>query len=195
MLSSLIDLIATNRRMDAINLIQVIFDTGPTEAVTAVDKMLEGETLESALSVFFPDKTSLPHPADIAIHASLLAGNKIEAIKRYRELHNVGLKEAKEAIESFYVSSQLPQTRKNQPPSETDKAKIDALVSERQLFEAIKLYRKVYNVDLKQAKEMVEALDQGKHMSKLDAKAIKYFALAFLFLMLGILMVVFIAAQ
>lgn len=33
------------------------------------------------------------------VHRLLSAGRKIEAIKAYRELHGVGLKEAKEAVE------------------------------------------------------------------------------------------------
>jgi hypothetical protein len=35
------------------------------------------------------------------IRRMALAGNKIEAIKRYREIHGVGLKEAKDAVEKL----------------------------------------------------------------------------------------------
>ncbi|MBV5257631.1 hypothetical protein FLX56_04240 [Synechococcus moorigangaii CMS01] len=37
--------------------------------------------------------------ADLEIQKAIAAGHKIEAIKLYRLKHNVGLKEAKEAIE------------------------------------------------------------------------------------------------
>ena len=36
-----------------------------------------------------------------AIRAALLSGNKIQAIKIYREYYGVGLKEAKEAIDAM----------------------------------------------------------------------------------------------
>lgn len=42
-----------------------------------------------------PEDTTIPE----AIRAELLAGNKINAIKLYREQHGVGLKEAKDAVE------------------------------------------------------------------------------------------------
>jgi ribosomal protein L7/L12 len=35
------------------------------------------------------------------IYAALMAGNKIQAIKLYRELYGVGLKEAKDAIDEM----------------------------------------------------------------------------------------------
>ena len=51
------------------------------------------------------DRVEMPaaprHPAPDAIEAALLAGRKIEAIKRYREEHDVGLREAKDAVEAI----------------------------------------------------------------------------------------------
>ena len=44
-----------------------------------------------------PEYTTIPE----AIRAELLAGNKINAIKLYREQHGVGLKEAKDAIDQM----------------------------------------------------------------------------------------------
>jgi large subunit ribosomal protein L7/L12 len=38
---------------------------------------------------------------DAGIEASLRAGNRIEAIRRYRELNGTGLKEAKDAVEAL----------------------------------------------------------------------------------------------
>jgi ribosomal protein L7/L12 len=38
---------------------------------------------------------------DDPIYAELLAGNKIKAIKLYREMYGVGLKEAKDAIDEM----------------------------------------------------------------------------------------------
>lgn len=44
-----------------------------------------------------PEDTTIPD----AIRAELLAGNKINAIKLYREQHGVGLKEAKDAVDQL----------------------------------------------------------------------------------------------
>ncbi|HEY4384226.1 MAG TPA: ribosomal protein L7/L12 [Ktedonobacteraceae bacterium] len=43
-------------------------------------------------------------PAISVIREELLAGNKIKAIKLYRELYGVGLKEAKDAVDSMQVN-------------------------------------------------------------------------------------------
>jgi ribosomal protein L7/L12 len=42
-----------------------------------------------------------PNSGTDEIRRMALAGNKIEAIKRYREIHGVGLKEAKDAVEKL----------------------------------------------------------------------------------------------
>jgi large subunit ribosomal protein L7/L12 len=42
-----------------------------------------------------------PPSADAGIEASLRAGNKIEAIRRYRQLNGTSLKEAKDAVEAL----------------------------------------------------------------------------------------------
>jgi ribosomal protein L7/L12 len=42
-----------------------------------------------------------PNSGTDDIRRMALAGNKIEAIKRYREIHGVGLKEAKDAVEKL----------------------------------------------------------------------------------------------
>lgn len=49
--------------------------------------------------------TSMPANAP-TVTALLLSGNKIEAIKRYREATGLGLKEAKDAVEA--LAAQLP---------------------------------------------------------------------------------------
>lgn len=49
-------------------------------------------------------------PADEEIRTLALAGDKIEAIKRCRELHGMGLKEAKDYVEAMLA----------QPPSPKD---------------------------------------------------------------------------
>lgn len=42
-----------------------------------------------------------PDAANKEVLALLVRGNKIEAIKRYREIHNVGLADAKQAVDGM----------------------------------------------------------------------------------------------
>lgn len=44
---------------------------------------------------------AMPAPVDADILALALAGQKIEAIKVYREKYNVGLREAKDAVDAM----------------------------------------------------------------------------------------------
>ena len=45
--------------------------------------------------------TAKPPSIDAGIEASLRAGNKIEAIRRYRQLNGTSLREAKDAVEAL----------------------------------------------------------------------------------------------
>jgi ribosomal protein L7/L12 len=45
-----------------------------------------------------------PNPANQKVVEALRQGGKIEAIKVYREIYNVGLAEAKQAVESIEAS-------------------------------------------------------------------------------------------
>jgi ribosomal protein L7/L12 len=84
---------------------------------------------------------------------------KIEAIKRYRELHNVSLKEAKEAVEA-QLGGQQTAARPQCEPSATDD--VQALVAAGNMIGAIKLYRQQTGVGLKEAKEAVERMRHGR---------------------------------
>lgn len=42
-----------------------------------------------------------PDAANKEVFALLVRGSKIEAVKRYREIHNVGLAEAKQAVDGM----------------------------------------------------------------------------------------------
>jgi len=57
--------------------------------------------------VFFRAKSVTPmieNPTDSDVAAALENGEKIKAIKYYRKVHIVGLKEAKEAVEAMKVN-------------------------------------------------------------------------------------------
>ncbi len=83
-------------------------------------------------------------------------GQKIEAIKLFREQTGVGLAEAKAAVEALERGETLvpPPTR---PQSISDEEVVTALENGGKIG-AIKLYRERTGVGLKEAKDAVEAL-------------------------------------
>lgn len=85
------------------------------------------------------------------------AGQKIAAIKRFRELHGVGLKEAKDAVEAMEKGQryELPAKTLLREVADSD---IEATIRRGALIDAIKLYREQNpGVGLKEAKDAVEA--------------------------------------
>jgi len=79
-------------------------------------------------------------------------GQKIKAIKLYREYYNVGLKEAKDAVENISVIKSEVEIN---PSSDSQ---VQYLVSQGQKIQAIKLYKELHNVDLKTAYEEVNKM-------------------------------------
>jgi ribosomal protein L7/L12 len=73
-----------------------------TLAAAAVLSVLVFTKMRSSERVRMPD-AALAGSLD-SIEAAIHAGRKIDAIKLYREEHNVGLKEAKEAVERLQDS-------------------------------------------------------------------------------------------
>src|SRR5689334_14164867 len=98
----------------------------------------------------------------------LRQGQKIAAIKRYREVYGSDLRSAKEAVDA------LEEGREVQPPSilaaptsltevagDPSLAEIDALVRANHKIDAIRVYRQRYNVGLKEAKDAIDAWPTG----------------------------------
>jgi ribosomal protein L7/L12 len=104
---------------------------------------------------------SISEPDRSEISALLARGNKIEAIKRLRQLTGLGLKEAKEYVEAMPRSGTPPPP----PPSahisataSADLSDVHLLAQQGQKIEAIKRYRQLTGVGLKEAKEYVDRL-------------------------------------
>lgn len=93
------------------------------------------------------------------IKSYIAAGRMIEAIKLYRDATGAGLKEAKEAIE--LIAAGKPPKDHNMAPrlDEASMSHIEAAIRSGQKIEAIRLYREAANVDLKAAKDAVDALE------------------------------------
>jgi large subunit ribosomal protein L7/L12 len=87
---------------------------------------------------------------------SLMAqGQKIGAIKLYRETTGLGLKEAKEAVEAIERGARPPSAEVE--PGDLDD-EVASLVQQGRKIEAIRVYRKRTGVGLKEAKDAVEDL-------------------------------------
>lgn len=107
-----------------------------------------------------PSPAPAPSPVGLErVHEALAAGKKIEAIKHYRDLTGVGLKEAKDAVDALeqgHVISFTP--RPSAPP---DLEEVTRLARSGQLIQAIKLHRELTGMGLKESKDAVERLRDG----------------------------------
>jgi large subunit ribosomal protein L7/L12 len=99
---------------------------------------------------------------DAELQALVAAGRKIEAIKRYRELTGVGLKEAKDAVEAMMRGASLPSRESADSPFESE---IVSLLQGGKKIAAIKLYREKTGVGLKEAKDFIEALAADRRIA------------------------------
>ena len=104
-------------------------------------------------------------PLSPAALSALQRGDKIEAIKILREQRNLGLKEAKEAVEAYLRSPAPPRSTTfagmdaAAPAARTSAELSPAAVSALERgskIEAIKLLRANHNIGLKDAKDSVE---------------------------------------
>jgi ribosomal protein L7/L12 len=109
---------------------------------------------------------STPNPQDLteAIRAALAAGNKIAAIKLYREQTGLGLAEAKQAVErmeSQFRQSAAPDVTlpPTNPPSRNQAGAIKEAILAGEKITAIKLYRAQYTTGLAETKRAVEEME------------------------------------
>jgi ribosomal protein L7/L12 len=96
-----------------------------------------------------------PDSLESEIRSLLTQGQKIAAIKLYRERTGVGLAEAKNAVERIERGEGLPD---NKVAATAPEQQILQLLAAGKKIAAIKLYREQTHVGLKEAKEAVEAL-------------------------------------
>lgn len=97
------------------------------------------------------------------IRKLLASGNKIGAIKLYREETGTGLAEAKSAMEAIEAGHSLgsPVRDEKAPLDDGDAIQeIVSLLEQGQKIQAIKLVRTKLGCDLKSAKELVERIGE-----------------------------------
>ena len=90
-----------------------------------------------------------------SVQAALDRGNKIEAIRLLREATGLGLKEAKDAVEHIEAGGApalLPAAHAGGGES------VAQALAQGKKLEAIRLYREQHGVDLKAAKDAIEAM-------------------------------------
>ncbi len=96
-------------------------------------------------------------------------GQKIEAIKQYREIFKTGLKEAKDAVDQLaegkpiaitYTSYQPTTFVTGTPADQQVEAEIRQLLQDGNKIGAIKRHREVYQVGLKEAKDVIDRLQE-----------------------------------
>ncbi len=87
-------------------------------------------------------------------------GQKIHAINRLRELTNVGLKEAKDAIEAYFEHSNvlLNDTPKKAPTHTVSDHGLRRLIEQGQIEEAVEAYRLFTGVDVYTARDAVNQM-------------------------------------
>jgi ribosomal protein L7/L12/DNA-directed RNA polymerase subunit RPC12/RpoP len=126
------------------------------------------------------DASSLLQQAEALKEVARLArdGNEIEAIKRYRQITNVGLVEAKDTVENIRagIPVQVSQTY-SQVQTHTDGSitpeqlsEIIRLYKSDQKIEAIKLYRQITNAGLVESKKAVEVMNPDAYQETTPGK-------------------------
>lgn len=103
---------------------------------------------------------------------SYLPNNKIAAIKRYRELTSVGLKDAKEAIEAVIADPDATKHKRmralHRLSDDAQGAGVRDLIAEGKLDEAAEVYAQFMGVDVYTARaaieDMAEELQQNSQM-------------------------------
>jgi ribosomal protein L7/L12 len=146
--------LSMGKKIQAIKLYRVQTGVGLKEAKQAVEAMQQ-EKLQALVS-----ETAATYTGDDAIQSMLIAGNKINAIKLYRQRTGVGLKEAKAAIDNMILETKAAIIEKS---SQTEHGQINPdelqrLILAGQKIQAIKYYREVTGMGLKEAKDAVDWL-------------------------------------
>jgi len=120
------------------------------------------ERPSAAPTVRYHSAADIPDTERAAIRALIDGGNTIAAIKRVRELTGLGLKEAKDYVESWQragAAPALPSAIATRPATSLDEVR--RLAFQGQKIQAIKVYRELTGAGLKEAKDYVDALESG----------------------------------
>lgn len=148
-------------------------------SVIVPEELRSGKKQENPFAQLFESSgvmNAMPSMEQIAklkeIKKLVQEGNKIQAIKIYRETFGTSLKEAKDAVEKLeagqplvFTQTTTATTGQTEPPSFMELAggmnEVAVLLREGNKIAAIKRYRELTGVGLAEAKEAVEKLEAG----------------------------------
>lgn len=102
---------------------------------------------------------------DPDVQAAMAGGRKIEAIKHYRELTGVGLKEAKDVIDHLMAGGALDAKKKRALPPVDAAAGVRDLLDEGRRDEAVELYARFTGVDQYTARDAVDEIEREMRLS------------------------------
>ena len=166
-------LVRQGQKVEAVNLYREMLGTELQEAQDAIDKLAAGKAIAITQTSQQPTQDN-PFPAQEAqteaeIRQILQSGNKIAAIKRYREIFNCGLMEAKVAVEFLEKNGHLPM-----PSSPIWRAivsgaggkiqtlaEVISLVQSGQEEAAIAQFQQAFNISPEAARQAVQVFSQS----------------------------------
>ncbi|MBI1279908.1 MAG: hypothetical protein GC179_17410 [Anaerolineaceae bacterium] len=102
---------------------------------------------------------------DEIVQTEIARGNKIGAIKRYRELTGLGLKDAKDAIDYAMLHPDERGDKKKKSAYDAQDAGIRDLIQDGRLDEAVEIYQKFAGVDAYTARDAVDEIARDLHLS------------------------------
>jgi ribosomal protein L7/L12 len=143
-------------------------------ALTTIAESRDDDNPESASAA------SNHPPFDERIRQLLIDGQKIEAVKVYREETGAGLREAKEAVEAIERREVLfARVRDGTNPADLPR-ELEQLLRSDNLIGAIKLYRERTGRGLKESKDTLEAFarERGIPLKKAGCGGTVFFLLA-----------------
>jgi ribosomal protein L7/L12 len=159
--ADVLEQIRRGNKIEAIKAYRAKTGAGLAEAKAAVEAMQAGQPV----AVPQADWSQSGDNAGMLdeIQNALRRGNKIEAIKIYREMTGVGLKEAKDAVEAMQIGQPVAVAGAAAGAAFASSAalmdEVKRLLRANKKIEAIKIYREYFDVGLADAKNAVDAAE------------------------------------
>jgi ribosomal protein L7/L12 len=164
MVTQIKDLLRQKRKIEAVKIYREATGLGLKESKDFVDAVERGESPMPHATTL--SKSSSGGSLVDQVREALRRGNKIEAVKIYKDATGLGLKESKDFVDALErgempTMAAMPIPTFNGAPSDW-MAQVKAQLRKGNKIEAIKIYREATGLGLKEAKEAVEALERSQ---------------------------------
>jgi ribosomal protein L7/L12/sugar lactone lactonase YvrE len=170
-------LVRQGQKVEAVNLYREMLGTELQDAKDAIDQLAAGKAI-AITHTSQQQSQDNPFPAqDVQVEAEirqvLQDGNKIAAIKRYREIFNCGLLEAKTAVEFLEKNGHLPMPSSpiwravvsGDGGKAQALAEVISLVQSGQEEAAITQFQQAFNISPEAARQAVQTFNQSASLS------------------------------